>query len=238
MTTRNKARAELLAALVRNTSRPCAVCGKPRQKLGSLCEDHDRTNQRTGSPIGRIHRATGPHWRPYMKAAERFLDNNAAHPAILAAQAWAQGALDRAIYSAGKRPWEAMARLLVAAKEAGCTGRDVLVRVLAAFAWRRDDRYAIASERMFAFNLVALLTRMATGQRAPRGTGSKRRVRLGVAAREYIAGHFIAALGPMAMRAADAIAPALSGVTVVTPPPTPRPVAHFHLHIPLNKHPI
>ena len=148
---------------------------------------------RSGHALGKVYRVA--RFRPYLVAAARLLDQNSEHPALIAAQEWADRELAAAFFTADKRPWSAWSRLCVKLREAGVTGTDVLVRVIAAVAMLRDDPYAFPDERCWKMNLLAVLAR--TG----REVGGAKRVRLGVAARLYVADRVLTALGGVAHRA-------------------------------------
>lgn len=78
--------------------RRCAVpgCTRDAYRLGSRCMQHDRNTRHTGHPTAR--EITAASLRPYVKAAQTFVDQQAAagHPGVAGVAAWLREKMERA----------------------------------------------------------------------------------------------------------------------------------------------
>jgi hypothetical protein len=203
MTTYGPERRSFRDAIAANTGLRCAApgCAWSRDKVSRYCASHDKRNESTGAPNGNLWLPS--FWKPYVAAASRFLDANAGHPSLVAAADYLQGKLE------GAPEGSVLCRVLAN----GHTGRDVLVRVLAAAAFRLREPPAFPNARNWQANLAASVMRLAAVRTRGRTSEQRKRdrIKLGLTARLRLADELTAGpMIPLAARALPAMAAAFT----------------------------
>ncbi|TVM36579.1 hypothetical protein [Oceanidesulfovibrio marinus] len=197
---------------LRRNPRQCEVpgCYAFRQKLGRYCEHHDRVNERTGHPQGRVIRKG--ELRPYAARAAEFIKEQHQHRGVQAALEWITELLHNA-----EDPGELHRRSLPSQRVgkwfhkmhlAGITEEEVLATVVGMYLLRELDPRQFKSDRHFRHMLAIRVLRLVPApfiQAWCQGEGRRLYHRIGVKMREHLADRLNAALGLLALRMAREI---------------------------------
>ena len=173
----------------------CAVswCEEPAQKLGSLCEQHDCVNERTGHPEGRTVRAS--ELKAFRRTARKYLRKNRDHPAIKAGLNWltelvySRRQLSRGELHPNATPKERLDRWMHHFSSKSVDPLDMLAVITGMYFMRLYDRGAFKGDRHFRHQLVIRLLRLAPPPRVPKASVNDhgwRYNRITVGVREYL----------------------------------------------------
>lgn len=150
----------------------CAVQGCTRcpRSFSRFCTDHARRFHRTRDPNGRAVRVG--ELKPYLQLAEEYLQRNASHPAVVAAEAFLQTNLCDATLPGEVR--KEMQRLRVD----GATPRAMLVNFLGVMALRFYLPHTVTTDACEAFNIGNRVLRTTPLPRVPTASGRTQPVRV------------------------------------------------------------
>lgn len=117
-----------LSATPRYDDATCAVdgCARPTRTWSRWCTNHARQRHRTGDVNGRILKPR--ELAPHRELAETFLERRKDHPAVIAAEAWAQALLHDNV-RLPERVQEHLSRL----RDYEVTPREILVAILSVY---------------------------------------------------------------------------------------------------------
>ncbi len=169
---RQRRKSSISYALSLNSGRLCSVsgCPKPRHKLSCNCRTHAEHKRRWGSVHGKQWSRHGI--KKYIPAAERFLQLNGSHQAIVLALEWlTQVSKEAAVLYADARALDPTTKSLAKLHFAGRDSLDLLTDAIAVTYYYCDVEPEQSEQATFVRNVAAYIL----GSLKPAiGVGSKK----------------------------------------------------------------
>jgi hypothetical protein len=155
---RQRRKASVSYALALNSGRTCSVpgCQKPRYKLSSNCRRHADHKRKWGSVHGKQWSRCGI--KKYVPAAERFLQLNHDHKAIVLALAWlTQVSREAAVLYSDARALDPTTKSLAKLHFAGRDSLDILTDAIAVTYYYCDVEPEQSEQAVYVRNIAAFV---------------------------------------------------------------------------------